>query len=377
MTDKIQMVDLHAQYLKIKSEIDAAVQQVIDSSAFINGPGVDRFAENLAGYLGVKHVIPCANGTDALMMALMVLDLKPDDEVIVPTFGYVAAAEVISFLHLIPVMVDADCGSFNISLDELEQYITSKTKAIIPVHLFGQCCRMEPIMQLSQKYNLYVIEDNAQSLGATYTFSDGKKKKAGAIGDIGCTSFFPAKNLGCFGDGGAVFTDHDELAEKIRMTANHGQSEKYCHKIIGCNSRLDTLQAAILDVKLKYLDAYSEARYAAAQRYTEGLKKIDELELPAEEPFSTHVYNQYTVKVKNGKRDALKACLHEKGIPSAVYYPLPLHKQQAFKGIIRTVSSLDYATQLCGEVLSLPMHTELEPGVQQFIIDEIRCFFEG
>lgn len=375
MVDKILMADLHSQYLKIKKEIDGAMQRVIDRSAFINGSEVTDFTYHLAEYTGAKYVVPCANGTDALMIALMVLGLKPDDEVIVPAFSYVAPAEVVSFLNLIPVMVDVDCDSFNISQDKLEQYITSKTKAIIPVHLFGQSCNMEPIMELARKYNLYVIEDNAQSLGAEYTFSDETKKRTGTIGHIGCTSFFPSKNLGCFGDGGAVFTNDEELYEKIRMMANHGQSERYKHNIIGCNSRLDTLQAAILDVKLKYLDSYTEARRSAAYLYNEGLKDISELEIPAEMDYTSHVYNQYTLKIKNEKRNELKAFLEEKGIPSSVYYPLPLQKQPAFKGIIRTVNSLDNTVMLCNDVLSLPMHTELKPEVQQYIIDEIGIFF--
>ncbi len=375
MGDKIQMVDLHSQYLRIKNEIDGAMQNVINHTSFINGPEVKIFAKNLSNYLGVKHVVPCGNGTDALMIALMSLGLKPDDEVIVPAFSYVAPAETISFLNLVPVLVDIDVDTFNISLNDLEKFITAKTKAIIPVHLFGQSCNMEPIMDLARKYNLYVIEDNAQSLGAAYTFSNGTTKKTGAIGHISCTSFFPAKNLGCFGDGGAIFTNDDELYERAKMIANHGQSEKYCHKIIGCNSRLDTIQAAVLDVKLKYLDVYSSVRYAVAQAYDEGLKNIPELELPTKSAFSTHVYNQYTIKIKNGKRDALKNYLSEKGIPSVIYYPLPLQKQQAFKGIVRTVSTLNNSVQLCEEVLSLPIHTEMKPNIQKFIIEEIKNFF--
>lgn len=288
---KLQMVDLHGQYLNIKPEVDAGIRQVIETSAFINGPQVKEFAENLKAYMGSKYVITCGNGTDALQIALMALDLKPGDEVIVPAFTYVASAEVIGLLGLIPVMVDVDYATFNVTVSNLEKALSPKTKAIIPVHLFGQSCDMEPIMQFAKQHGIYVIEDNAQAIGAVYTFSDGSKKHTGAIGHIGCTSFFPSKNLGCYGDGGAIFTDDDELAERLRMIANHGQQVKYHHKVIGCNSRLDTLQAAILNVKLKHLDEYSHARHEAAQYYTFQLQGVKGIITPEELPLSTHVYH--------------------------------------------------------------------------------------
>ena len=324
------MVDLHGQYMKIKAEIDAAIAEVIDSSAFINGPVVGRFASALAQYTGARHVIPCGNGTDALQIALMALGLKPGDEVIVPAFTYVASAEVIALLGLRPVMVDVDRDTFNTDIRFIEKAITPRTRAIIPVHLFGQSCDMAPILDLAAAHGLYVVEDNAQSLGAVYTFPDGSHRHTGTLGHIGCTSFFPSKNLGCYGDGGALFTDDDILAERIRMTANHGQRVKYHHDLVGCNSRLDTIQAAVLEVKLRHLDDYCEARRTAACRYNEMLQGVDGLELPVETSFSTHVYHQYTLKVADGRRDALKEFLASKGIPSMIYYPLPLHRQKAY-----------------------------------------------
>jgi dTDP-4-amino-4,6-dideoxygalactose transaminase len=372
---KIQMVDLYGQYLKIKSEADAGIQQVIETSAFINGPQVKAFAANLAAYTGSKHVITCGNGTDALQIALMSLGLKPGDEVIVPAFTYVASAEVIGLLGLTPVMVDVDYATFNVTVSHIEKALSSKTKAIIPVHLFGQSCNMEPIMQFAEKHGLYVIEDNAQAIGAIYTFSNGSRKHAGAIGHIGCTSFFPSKNLGCYGDGGAIFTDDDVLAERLRMIANHGQQVKYHHKVIGCNSRLDTIQAAVLNVKLKHLDEYCRARYEAARHYTSQLKNVKGIITPEELPQSTHVYHQYTLKVLNGKRDALKQYLADAGIPSMIYYPLPLQQQEAFKDIIRTAESPDIAKKLADSVLSLPIHTELTSEQQDIVINKIKEFF--
>ena len=376
---KIQMVDLKGQYMKIKPEVDAAIQGVIDNTAFINGPIVKEFTKNLSAYMGGCHVITCANGTDALQVALMALDLKPGDEVIVPAFTYVASAEVIGLLGLTPVMVDVDYDTFNVTVDNIKKTLSDKTKAIIPVHLFGQSCDMEPILAFAKEHNLYVIEDNAQAIGAEYTFSDGHKEKTGTMGTIGCTSFFPSKNLGCYGDGGAVFCKDDALAEKLRMIANHGQKVKYHHSVIGCNSRLDSIQAAILNVKLKHLDEYSQARYAAASYYTEKLKAFDPEEkffiTPKELEKSTHVYHQYTLKIKNGKRDALKQFLADAGISSMIYYPLPLQEQEAFKPITRAAEELVISKDIAYSVLSLPVHTEMTKDVQDQIIAEIIKFF--
>jgi len=373
--NKIQMVDLKGQYQKIKPEVDAAIQSVIDSTSFINGQPVKDFAANLEKYLGVKHVIPCGNGTDALQIAMMALKLKPGDEVIVPAFTYVATAEVIGLLGLTPVMVDVNPKTFTVERQNIVKAITANTKVIVPVHLFGQSCDMEPILKLAKEQGLYVIEDNAQAIGAEYTFSDGHKAKTGTMGTIGCTSFFPSKNLGCYGDGGALCTNDDALAERIRMVANHGQKKKYYHSVIGCNSRLDTIQAAILDIKLKHLDEYGKARHDAAAYYTENLKDVKGIEIPFEAENSTHVFHQYTLKVLDGKRDALKKHLEENGIPSMIYYPLPLQEQEAFQFITRTAESLDNAKKLSDSVLSLPMHTELTSKEQDFIIDKIKDFF--
>lgn len=372
----LQMVDLHGQYLKIKSEVDAGIQKVIETSTFINGPQVKEFAANLAAYFSSKHVITCGNGTDALQIALMSLGLKPGDEVIVPAFTYVASAEVIGLLGLVPVMVDVDYHTFNITISNIEKALSPKTKAIIPVHLFGQSCDMEPVMEFAEKHGLYIIEDNAQALGAQYTFSDGQKKHTGTIGHIGCTSFFPSKNLGCYGDGGAIFTDDDTLAERLRMIANHGQQVKYHHKVIGCNSRLDTLQAAILLVKLKHLDEYCQARNKAARYYTSHLEELKDIVVPQELSKSTHVYHQYTLKVLNGKRDALKQYLTEAGIPSMVYYPLPLQQQEAFQDITRAAETLSVAEELASSVLSIPIHTELTFEQQDLVIERIKDFFK-
>jgi dTDP-4-amino-4,6-dideoxygalactose transaminase len=375
----LQMVDLHGQYLKIQEEIDSGIRSVIDSCAFINGPQVKDFTIHLSNYMGGCHVITCANGTDALQIALMALGLNPGDEVIVPAFTYVASAEVIGLLHLTPVMVDVEYDTFNISIDAARKAITSKTKAIIPVHLFGQSCNMEPLLQLAAEHNLYVIEDNAQAIGAEYAFSDGHSAKTGTMGTIGCTSFFPSKNLGCYGDGGALFTNDDTLAERIRMIANHGQKMKYHHSVIGCNSRLDTIQAAILDIKLKHLDEYCIARHTAAQYYTHAIKQIDPTErlfiTPAEASYSTHVYHQYTLKIRDGHRDALKAYLSDNGVPSMIYYPLPLQEQEAFKPITRAYGSLTIAKQCAESVLSLPMHTELTAEIQDKVIHALQSYF--
>lgn len=376
MDKKIQMVDLHGQYMKIKPEVDKGIQEVIDTCAFINGPQVKEFGKKLEEYSGAKHVITCANGTDALQIALMALGLKPGDEVIVPAFTYVASAEVIGLLGLTPVMVDVDPKTFNVTAENVEKAISPRTKAIIPVHLFGQSCDMEPIMKLAEEHNLFVIEDNAQAIGSVYTFSDGTQKHTGTIGTIGCTSFFPSKNLGCYGDGGAIFTDDDALAEKLRMIANHGQKVKYHHSVIGCNSRLDTVQAAVLKAKLPHLDEYCTARKAAADYYTANLKDVAGIIVPKELPVSTHVYHQYTLQVLDGQRDVLKEFLASKGIPAMIYYPLPLQKQEAFKEITRAAESLEISQRLADSVLSLPIHTELTHEEQDVIVSAIKEFFQ-
>ena len=372
---KIEMVDLKSQYLRIKTEIDSAINEVIENTAFINGKHVETFSENLKTYLGVNYVVPCANGTDALQVALMALNLKTGDEVIVPSFTFIASAEVIGLLGLRPVMVDVDYDNFNVTAKNIEKAITVNTKAIIPVHLFGGAAQMEEIMLLAKKYDLYVVEDNAQALGADYVFDSGKRQKLGTIGHIGCTSFFPSKNLGCYGDGGAVFTNDETLAKRIKMICNHGSTVKYHHEVLGVNSRLDTLQAAILDVKLKYLNTFNKLRYEAAQRYSYAFKDISGIITPKESTFSTHVYHQYTLKVLDGKRDELKEFLAKHGIPAMVYYPIPLHKQEAFLQIAHQSGDMSVAEKLCDEVLSLPMHTELDLSTIAFIISKVMSFY--
>lgn len=372
--DKIQMVDLHRQYLRLRPELDLAMQEVMDTCAFINGPQVQRFASHLSSCLDVPYVIPCGNGTDALQIALMALDLKPGDEVIVPAFTYVAAAEVVSLLGLIPVWVDVDEKTFNINPWMIESAISPKTRAIVVVHLFGQCCDMEKIRQIAEQNHLYVVEDNAQSLGSEVLFSDGSRRKAGTIAHIGTTSFFPSKPLACYGDGGAVMTSDDRLAERIRMIANHGQLQKYHHKIIGCNSRLDTLQAAVLDVKLPHLEEFTAARQQVAKRYDEAFDQDSRWQIPCKAPYSTHVYHQYTLQIADGKRDDLQQYLKEKGIPSMVYYPLPLHKQTAFYGFSRIGSVLSVSEKLVQSVLSLPIHTEMTDEEVDYIIETLRNY---
>ena len=364
------MVDLNGQYLKIKGEIDAAIANVIASSAFINGPQVARFAARLADYLEVPHVIPCANGTDALQIALMALDLAPGNEVIVPAFTYAATAEAVGLLQLTPVLVDVDMQNFNILPQALDQAWSPKTKAVMPVHLFGQAAPMDPIMEWARARKLFVIEDAAQALGAKY-----KGKRVGTIGDIGCVSFFPSKNLGCFGDGGALITKDAALAERITMIAHHGQRTKYIHEVLGCNSRLDTIQAAVLEVKLNYLDQYQAARYEAAQRYTQALQGIEGLLCPVQEAYATHVYHQYTLRVLDGRRDALQRHLAATEIPTMIYYPLPLHRQKAFTAVARQAGSLAASERCCQEVLSLPIHTELTFEIQHRIIEQINTMF--
>lgn len=372
-----QMVDLHSQYLRLKPEIDAAMRAVIDSTAFINGPQVKTFATQLSEYLSVPHLIPCGNGTDALQIALMALDLKPGDEVIVPAFTYIAAVEVIALLGLTPVLVDVCAETFNLNETLIEQAITERTRAIIVVHLFGQCVAMEPILKLAKKYRLYVVEDNAQSIGATCKTTGETVKNAGTIGHIGTTSFFPSKPLACYGDGGAMMTSDAALAGKMQKIANHGQvpGKKYHHQLVGCNSRLDTLQAAILLVKLKYLDEFTAHRQAVAKKYDEGLRHLPFLSLPAKAAHSTHVYHQYTLRVEDGKRDDLKRWLQENGIPSMVYYPFTVQEQQAFKMLARIPQPVPVATSLCRSVLSIPIHTEMTTDETDYIIETI-CRYE-
>lgn len=373
----IQMVDLFGQYQKIKVEVDAAIQSVIDSSTFIKGPKVAEFELALANYLNANHVVACGNGTDALQVALMALGLERGDEVIIPTFTYVATAEVIALLGLTPVLIDVNSDTFCIDVNQIESKITLRTKAIIPVHLFGQSADMESILNLAQQHNLYVIEDNAQAMGAQYTFSDGRVMFTGTMGDIGTTSFFPSKNLGCFGDGGALITNNQILAEKIRMICNHGQRQQYYHDCVGVNSRLDSIQAAILLAKLPYLNDYNLARQSAATNYNELLTDLKEVVCPITEVQSTHVYHQYTIKLKGrlgSNRNQLREYLKGKGIPTMVYYPLPLHLQKAYLGWSTDSNAFSVANQLCNEVISLPIHTELAKEDQTFIVDCIYRF---
>lgn len=373
----IQMVDLKGQYFKIKPEIDAAIQNVIDNTAFINGPEVKKFAEELANYLYVKHVIPCANGTDALQIAMMALDLKPGDEVITASFTYVATAEVIALLGLTPVLVDVYDNTFDINIEAIEKAITPKTKAIVPVHLFGQCANMEKIMKLAARHNLYVIEDTAQAIGADYRFENGDIKKAGTIGTIGCTSFFPSKNLGCYGDGGALFTNDSTLAEKIKMIANHGQSVQYVHDVIGVNSRLDSIQAAILRVKLKHLDEYAKARNNAADYYDKAFSSVKGIKTPVRVSHSNHVFHQYTLQLDGVNRDELRSYLSSSGIPAMIYYPIPLHHQKAFKSNRYKEGDFPVTEKLCKCVMSLPMHTELDEDTLQFISTSVINYFKS
>ncbi len=369
---KLHMVDLHGQYLKIKSEIDSAIMAVVESTAFINGPEVKSLATELQTYLNVKHVIPCANGTDALQIAMMALNLQPGDEVITASFTYVATAEAIALLKISPVLVDVNPDTFNIDPASIEKAITPKTKAIVPVHMFGQCADMEKIMAIAHKHNLFVIEDTAQAIGADYTFSDGRKAKAGTIGHIGCTSFFPSKNLGCYGDGGAMFTNDDTLAAKIRKMANHGQSEMYIHDEIGVNSRLDSLQAAVLRIKLKHLDEYAAARNRAADYYDKAFANHPNIKTPVRAANSTHVFHQYTLKLIDKNRDALREHLKANNIPHNVYYPLPLHFQKAYQDARYTAGMFPVSEELCKQVISLPMHTELTNEDMDVIVNAVR-----
>ena len=354
----IQMVDLKQQYAKIKTEVDTALQEVLDTAAFINGQAVQDFSTHLARYLNVKHVIPCANGTDALQIALMALDLQPGDEVITPSFTFIATTEVVALLKLKPVFVEVDPKTFNIDPSSIERAITPKTKAIVPVHLYGQSADMSAIMDIARRNNLPVIEDNAQAFGADFSFPDGKAKKTGTIGAIGTTSFFPSKNLGCYGDGGAIFTNDDQLATKLKMIANHGQSKRYYHDIVGCNSRLDSLQAAVLNVKLKYLDNYIKARITVADHYDRAFSKNPKITTPYRAPYTNHVFHQYTLILTEVDRDGLNKWLAENNIPSMLYYPVPAHRQKMFEAYGGSNYQLKTTDWLTERVISLPMHTE-------------------
>lgn len=367
----IQMVDLKQQYLKIKSEVDAAVLEVLDSCAFINGPQVQQFANSLASYHGSNHVIPCANGTDALQIAMMALDLQPGDEVITPSFTYIATTEVIALLKLKPVFVDVDQKTLCINTEALQQAITPKTKAIVPVHLYGQAANMEEIMKIAAAHGLYVIEDNAQAIGCDYYFRDGSTKKTGAIGTVGCTSFFPSKNLGGYGDGGAIMTNDDQLAEKLRMVANHGQSKRYYHDVVGCNSRLDTIQAAILNIKLKHLDEYINARRNVADYYDAAFKGHPKITHPYRADYCRHVFHQYTLILEGVDRNGLNEFLASHNIPSMIYYPVPAHRQKMFASFGSDQTQLDVTDWLTERVISLPMHTEMEEEQLQFIISKV------
>ncbi|GAA4320969.1 DegT/DnrJ/EryC1/StrS family aminotransferase [Compostibacter hankyongensis] len=376
MERSIQMVDLKAQYYKLKEEIDNALISVAEGTAYINGPQVKDFAKDLKQYNKVKHVIPCGNGTDALQIAMMALNFKPGDEVIVPAFTYIATVEVIALLGLTPKFIDVREDTFEIDYDQLGNVISEKTVGIVPVHLFGQCSNMEVLLKISKKYNIAIIEDTAQAIGAEFIFKDGTRKFAGTIGDIGTTSFFPSKNLGCYGDGGALFTNDEQLSEKAYMIANHGQREKYHHETIGVNSRLDTLQAAILQIKLRHLNNYSRARQNVADRYDERLKGHSEIIIPFRAPYSTHVFNQYTCRIKSDNRKALKQYLTSKGIPSMIYYPIPLHLQEAYRTYGYKAGDFPVAERLCEEVISLPIHTEMKHEDQDYIIEEILNYFK-
>lgn len=370
----IHMVDLKTQYQHIKPQIDGAALQVLESTAFINGKPVQDFTQALGAYLGAKHVIPCANGTDALQIAMMALDLQPGDEVITPSFTYIATTEVVALLGLKPVFAEVDPLTFCIDPASIRALITPKTRVIVPVHLFGQSAPMEEIMAIAKEYNLYVIEDNAQAIGADYTFSDGTTKKTGTIGTIGTTSFFPSKNLGCYGDGGAIFTENDELAEKLKKIANHGQSFRYYHDIVGCNSRLDTLQAAFLNIKLPLLDGYIQSRQKAAQMYSERLSSNPKISVPVTASYSTHVFHQYTLLLEDVDRNGLNSFLAEHQIPSMIYYPVPAHRQKMFDGIIGEIIDLPVTDMLTRKVISLPMHTELDIEQIDYITTKINEF---
>ncbi len=365
------MVDLGAQYAHIQKEIDEAVLGVIRSTKFIGGPEVDGFKTELEAYLGVKHVISCANGTDALQIAMMALGLKPGDEVITPTFTYIATAEVISLLGLTPVLVDVDADTFTIDIAQVEAAITSKTKAIVPVHLYGQCADMERLIAIAEKHGIHIIEDNAQAIGSDYFFSDGKKVKAGTMGIIGCTSFFPSKNLGCYGDGGAMMTNDDELARIAKMIASHGQSKQYVHDVVGCNSRLDAMQAAVLRIKLRHLDDYIARRQAVADAYDAAFANHSNIKTPVRDLRSSHVFHQYTLVLCGIDRNALRDFLATQDVPSMIYYPIPLHRQKAFKDARYSDDAFPITDMLCESVISLPIHTEMDADQQKYIIQKV------
>lgn len=369
------MVDLKSQYDKIKEEVNASIQEVLETTAYINGPLVHQFQADLEAYLGVKHVIPCANGTDALQIAMMGLGLQPGDEVITADFTFAATVEVIALLQLTPVLVDVDFNNMNISLEGIRKAITPKTKAIVPVHLFGRAANMDAIMAIAKEHNLFVIEDNAQAIGADYTSADGVKRKVGTIGHVGATSFFPSKNLGCYGDGGAIFTNDDALAHTLRGIVNHGMYVRYHHDVVGVNSRLDSIQAAVLKAKLPHLDHYNRARQEAARKYSAALGSNPNIWVPTIcEQCDCHVFHQYVIRILNGKRDALMAHLQEKGIPCAIYYPIPLHRQKAYLDARYREEDFPVTNQLVDEVIALPMHTELEDEQIRFITDTILDF---
>jgi dTDP-4-amino-4,6-dideoxygalactose transaminase len=371
---KIQMVDLVSQYKKIQPEIDKAILDVVNSAAFINGPEVKSFQAELEKYLGVKHVIPCANGTDAIQVAMMALGLQPGDEVITADFTFVATAEVIALLGLKPVLVDVYPGTFTLNIEAVEKAITPKTKAIVPVHLFGQCAEMDALMKLAKKHNLYVIEDNAQAIGADYTLSDGKKVKGGTIGHVGCTSFFPSKNLGCYGDGGAIFTNDEAIAKKMRVICSHGSSVQYYHDEIGVNSRLDSIQAAVLRIKLRHLDEYAKARQKAAAFYDKAFANNPKIKTPERSKNSTHVFHQYTLVLNGVDRNKLREHLASKDIPAMIYYPVPLHLQKAYKDPRYKEGDFPVTEKLCASVLSLPMHTELDEETLNYITSSVLEF---
>lgn len=374
---KIQMVDLKSQYDRIKHTVNTSIQEVLDTTAYINGPQVHLFQKSLEDYLGVKHVIPCANGTDALQIAMMGLDLKLGDEVITADFTFAATVEVIALLQLTPVLVDVEPDTFNISIEAVKKAITPKTKAIVPVHLFGQAANMEAIMTLAAEHNLYVIEDNAQAIGASYKYADGSKKKAGTIGHVASTSFFPSKNLGCYGDGGAIFTNDDELAHKLRGIVNHGMYVRYHHDVVGVNSRLDSIQAAVLNAKLPHLDEYNKSRREAAAKYSAALANNPKIIAPViKEDEDSHVFHQYTLRILNADRDKLMQHLLDKGIPCAIYYPIPLHSQKAYADSRYNEADFPVTNQLVKEVISLPMHTELDDEQIKFITDSILEFIQ-
>lgn len=373
---KIQMVDLKSQYSHIKSAVDSAIMSVIEKTEFINGPEVSAFQGELEAYLGAKHVIPCANGTDALQIAMMALGLKPGDEVITPSYTYIATTEVIALLGLVPVFVDVDPKTFCIDPSKIEEAITSKTKAIVPVHLYGQAADMDAIMEIAKKHKLYVVEDNAQAIGCEYTHKDGSVSKTGTIGDIGSTSFFPSKNLGCYGDGGALCTNNSELAGEMKKIANHGQTVRYYHEVVGCNSRLDSIQAAVLRVKLPHLDAYCDARRKAADYYDNFFSKFEGVTTPYRDPKSKHVFHQYTLQLEGIDRNALSAYLAEKEIPSMIYYPVPAHRQKMFASFGCENQDLPVTDWLTSRVLSLPMHTELDEEQLNYICTNVADFIK-